>query len=401
MTPYAPENLDAAQPDLVIIGNVIRRVNPEATAVRERGLPQMSFPAALGSLFLAQQALRRGRRHARQDDDVGAHGARARGRGHRSVVPRRRRDAELRRATSGSATGRTSSSRATSTTPPTSTRAPSSCTTARRRRSSPASSSTTPTSTATWRTTSRRSRSSSRLLPEDGFLAVARGVPQRRADRAEARRARCVVTYAAQRRRGLRAPRTLALRPRGRALRRARAARPHRRVPAADVGASQRRERARRRRRRARARPDADEIRAGLRDVRGREAPAGDPRRGRRRARDRRLRAPPHGGARDDRRDPPALSRPAAVGGLRAALEHQPPQHPPGRVRRTRSTARRSRRSSCPSRTTRCRSTSSSTSARSSTRCARQGIDADASPDVDVIVRQRRLARRGRATCCS
>jgi UDP-N-acetylmuramate: L-alanyl-gamma-D-glutamyl-meso-diaminopimelate ligase len=52
MTPYAPENLDAAQPDLVIIGNVIRRVNPEATAVRERGIPQMSFPAAFGSLVL-------------------------------------------------------------------------------------------------------------------------------------------------------------------------------------------------------------------------------------------------------------------------------------------------------------------------------------------------------------
>ncbi|QSQ17485.1 UDP-N-acetylmuramate:L-alanyl-gamma-D-glutamyl-meso-diaminopimelate ligase [Myxococcus landrumensis] len=51
-SPYRPENLDAAKPDLVIIGNVIRRVNPEATAVRERGLKQMSFPAALGSLFL-------------------------------------------------------------------------------------------------------------------------------------------------------------------------------------------------------------------------------------------------------------------------------------------------------------------------------------------------------------
>ncbi len=55
MTPYAPTNLDAARPDLVIIGNVIRRVNPEATAARERGLKQMSFPAALGSLFLAQR----------------------------------------------------------------------------------------------------------------------------------------------------------------------------------------------------------------------------------------------------------------------------------------------------------------------------------------------------------
>lgn len=52
LTPYRPENLDEAKPDLVIIGNVIRRVNPEATAVRERKLPSMSFPAALGALFL-------------------------------------------------------------------------------------------------------------------------------------------------------------------------------------------------------------------------------------------------------------------------------------------------------------------------------------------------------------
>jgi UDP-N-acetylmuramate: L-alanyl-gamma-D-glutamyl-meso-diaminopimelate ligase len=54
-TPYAPDNLDQAKPDLVIIGNVIRRVNPEATAVRERGIPQMSFPAAFGSLILADK----------------------------------------------------------------------------------------------------------------------------------------------------------------------------------------------------------------------------------------------------------------------------------------------------------------------------------------------------------
>ncbi len=52
LTPYAPSNLDAAKPDLVIVGNVIRRVNPEATAVRERALAQMSFPAALGCFFL-------------------------------------------------------------------------------------------------------------------------------------------------------------------------------------------------------------------------------------------------------------------------------------------------------------------------------------------------------------
>ncbi|MDP1826694.1 MAG: Mur ligase family protein [Archangium sp.] len=55
LTPYSPSNLDVAKPDLVIIGNVIRRVNPEATAVRERRIPQMSFPAALGSLFLKQR----------------------------------------------------------------------------------------------------------------------------------------------------------------------------------------------------------------------------------------------------------------------------------------------------------------------------------------------------------
>jgi len=55
LTPYAPANLDAARPDLVIIGNVIRRVNPEATEVRARRLPQMSFPAALGAFFLQQR----------------------------------------------------------------------------------------------------------------------------------------------------------------------------------------------------------------------------------------------------------------------------------------------------------------------------------------------------------
>ena len=52
LTPYAAANLDVAKPDLVVVGNVIRRVNPEATAVRARRLPQMSFPAALGSFFL-------------------------------------------------------------------------------------------------------------------------------------------------------------------------------------------------------------------------------------------------------------------------------------------------------------------------------------------------------------
>src|SRR6185295_7499510 len=52
-TPYAAENIDLARPELVIIGNVIRRTNVEATAVRERGIPQMSFPAAFGALVAA------------------------------------------------------------------------------------------------------------------------------------------------------------------------------------------------------------------------------------------------------------------------------------------------------------------------------------------------------------
>lgn len=52
-TPYSAENIDRARPDLVIIGNVIRRENPEATAVRERHIPQMSYPAAFGSIICA------------------------------------------------------------------------------------------------------------------------------------------------------------------------------------------------------------------------------------------------------------------------------------------------------------------------------------------------------------
>ncbi len=52
LTPYSAHNLAVAKPDLIIIGNVIRRVNVEAAAARESGIAQMSFPAALGSLFL-------------------------------------------------------------------------------------------------------------------------------------------------------------------------------------------------------------------------------------------------------------------------------------------------------------------------------------------------------------
>jgi UDP-N-acetylmuramate: L-alanyl-gamma-D-glutamyl-meso-diaminopimelate ligase len=53
MSPYRAENLDRARPDLVVVGNVVRAVNPEATAMRERGLLHTSFPAALGERFIA------------------------------------------------------------------------------------------------------------------------------------------------------------------------------------------------------------------------------------------------------------------------------------------------------------------------------------------------------------
>lgn len=52
MHPYAPQNL-AWDPDLVIVGNVIRRVNPEAVAVLESGRPYLSLPQALYRFFLA------------------------------------------------------------------------------------------------------------------------------------------------------------------------------------------------------------------------------------------------------------------------------------------------------------------------------------------------------------
>ena len=49
---YGPENL-AHRPDLVIVGNVITRVNPEAEALASLAIPYLSMPQALGLFFLA------------------------------------------------------------------------------------------------------------------------------------------------------------------------------------------------------------------------------------------------------------------------------------------------------------------------------------------------------------
>ncbi|MFU8818934.1 MAG: UDP-N-acetylmuramate--L-alanine ligase, partial [Desulfurivibrio sp.] len=51
MEGYRPENL-AGRPDLVIVGNVIRAVNPEALALAALRIPYLSFPQALNHYFL-------------------------------------------------------------------------------------------------------------------------------------------------------------------------------------------------------------------------------------------------------------------------------------------------------------------------------------------------------------
>jgi len=52
---YRAENLDRSRPELVIIGNVIRRENPEAQEVLRRDIPYRSMPQAVSELFLAER----------------------------------------------------------------------------------------------------------------------------------------------------------------------------------------------------------------------------------------------------------------------------------------------------------------------------------------------------------
>jgi UDP-N-acetylmuramate: L-alanyl-gamma-D-glutamyl-meso-diaminopimelate ligase len=52
MEGFAQSNLDH-NPDLVVVGNVVRSSYEEAVAVRDRDLPFMSFPALLGARFLS------------------------------------------------------------------------------------------------------------------------------------------------------------------------------------------------------------------------------------------------------------------------------------------------------------------------------------------------------------
>jgi len=49
---YRAENL-SPKPDLVVVGNTIRKTNPEALALAELSIPYVSFPQALGHYYLA------------------------------------------------------------------------------------------------------------------------------------------------------------------------------------------------------------------------------------------------------------------------------------------------------------------------------------------------------------
>jgi UDP-N-acetylmuramate: L-alanyl-gamma-D-glutamyl-meso-diaminopimelate ligase len=51
-SPYAPENLDASCPDLVIVANALSRGHQELETMLERNIPHTSFPELLGRMFL-------------------------------------------------------------------------------------------------------------------------------------------------------------------------------------------------------------------------------------------------------------------------------------------------------------------------------------------------------------
>jgi UDP-N-acetylmuramate: L-alanyl-gamma-D-glutamyl-meso-diaminopimelate ligase len=50
---YSGENLARHSPDIVIVGNVIRRDNPEAQAILQNGTPYLSMPQAIARFFLS------------------------------------------------------------------------------------------------------------------------------------------------------------------------------------------------------------------------------------------------------------------------------------------------------------------------------------------------------------
>src|SRR5690606_37108293 len=51
---FDPAHLEP-RPDLVVIGNAVRRDNPESLAVEQLDLPRLSMPEALARFFLADR----------------------------------------------------------------------------------------------------------------------------------------------------------------------------------------------------------------------------------------------------------------------------------------------------------------------------------------------------------
>ncbi len=66
-TPYDDKNLTDA-PDLVIVGNVIRKDNPEAVAVREKEFCKRLVSCCAQQTFFAQIDPDSGKRYTRQND---------------------------------------------------------------------------------------------------------------------------------------------------------------------------------------------------------------------------------------------------------------------------------------------------------------------------------------------
>ncbi len=52
---FAEENITEESPELVLVGNITRRTNPEAVAMRRLGLPHISLPELLSDMFLSQR----------------------------------------------------------------------------------------------------------------------------------------------------------------------------------------------------------------------------------------------------------------------------------------------------------------------------------------------------------
>ena len=328
-TPYDPANLDLVKPDLVVIGNVIRRVNPEATEVRARRLPQMSFPAALGAFFLRSRhsVVVTGTHGKTTTTALLGHVLAAAGRDPSFLVGgvTRNYDANYRLGAGPHfvVEGDEYDTAYFDKGPKFLHYRPR-------------------TAILTsiefdhadiFRDLAHYEAAFERfvrLLPPDGCLAVSAAYPNalRIARTSPAR----VVTYGLGGRRGVCRARPGARSGRG-PLHGARARPAARGRDAARRRRPQRRERAGRRGGDARARARVRRDRGRPRHVRRRAAAAGGARRGGRGGRHRRLRPPPDGRPRDDRRHPGPVPGPAAVGGVRAPVEHEPPARAPGGVR--------------------------------------------------------------------